>query len=1123
MANVELGTDVVELTLPDVLRHSQTGELSIPTQNPALLPLSDLDPEVFERLIAEIVSRRNNIGVQFYGRRGQKQYGLDVVERETPSARILYQVKRFEELTGAKLREAADEYAGPPRPPGYRGKARKFSPRRFVIVTSAGLDRDTENVDALEALQTKYAGDLEIDAWGAEALSRMLRDMPYLVYAVFGPQWAKAYCGYEPSPSNPAAPKSLGLVEDPIAVLQLDALETDATQAEPTDPLQASRLFGRVAEGLLQGNFPGHATEMRRRQAKAAQAGGDHATAFKVLFDLALQRVLAGSTSTVRSLLSNLESLAPHRGDVEQAELSALTCAANWYGEGSNLNKSVSALRTLVKAKALRAGLFSCLLLEQAVVDGLYDFIPARSVVTATDQHTTARLIELRDLASAATSPDVEIRARLLCAVADASLAATAGPDEVDAVYRRGVDDALAGRFLRARGLVASRAAYAFATHGDVERADSYWRQAAIASSEESYYGDALGAMWSSRLQEWDRGRFDLPGLQPIANALPNRHRLLAASYDPELEAMQAAHRDRLPDAFESTRRYLWERRLAGHLQGEILALKLFGEVLEASGHPLDALECYIRSGEASQAKKVAQGLPETVDVSMWVESPLRRRRAAAVQVIGVQSSTVPDNDVPEVIETLLEVAEGVWHAPAFQVRPERDALEAIARFGTRIPEAAVDRVLTTAEPALENSTRISDIIANLLVQTYWAVESRRQDVAAAIGQMLRLPQPNPDLWNLVEEIPGEAREPLLRVVTALAEQGQQSAIEALASWGIATQSVQLAARRACAALLRRRVGVPRTMTSMGTQQSTTVNLLLTLLAADELVQFSPGEFTLHKSRPAGGVLAAHQTFSPTDSPSSTNAEINSGDDALDSTAYIAAGPPGEITVALASHMTAIIEDSQQGAAFRAETARALRCLVLQIPRVTARGLALRLIAVQRTPNYSKTDQLEIDSNHPLSRFKLNTGANRLPALALAASAEMFASSFESDAVIKHEEREFAQEAIASSMPLLREEDKNTRRLGASTVVAIASSLREFAEYAAGLVFHDDEVVRARGAACGPFTAAMFAKLAEDPSAEVRAAIASRGKELPLAVREKLASDTHLNVRRILERSISTS
>jgi hypothetical protein len=39
---------------------------------------------VLERLAAEMIKRRPNRGDHFYGRRGQKQYGLDILEREPP-------------------------------------------------------------------------------------------------------------------------------------------------------------------------------------------------------------------------------------------------------------------------------------------------------------------------------------------------------------------------------------------------------------------------------------------------------------------------------------------------------------------------------------------------------------------------------------------------------------------------------------------------------------------------------------------------------------------------------------------------------------------------------------------------------------------------------------------------------------------------------------------------------------------------------------------------------------------------------------------------------------------------------------------------------------------------------
>ncbi|WP_406277312.1 hypothetical protein [Embleya sp. NBC_00896] len=50
------------------------------------------------------MSRRHNLGVHFYGRSGQEQYGLDIVERRLNHRRTLYQVKRYTIITPAQLR-----------------------------------------------------------------------------------------------------------------------------------------------------------------------------------------------------------------------------------------------------------------------------------------------------------------------------------------------------------------------------------------------------------------------------------------------------------------------------------------------------------------------------------------------------------------------------------------------------------------------------------------------------------------------------------------------------------------------------------------------------------------------------------------------------------------------------------------------------------------------------------------------------------------------------------------------------------------------------------------------------------------------------------------------------------
>jgi hypothetical protein len=232
-------------TLAEVLRAVQQTALPVPLQNPALLPVGQLDPEVLERLAAELVCRRNNLGAHFYGRRGQAQYGLDIVELEPHAACSLYQVKRFQVMSASQMASVVDEYAGPPRSAGYQGPKRRFDPHRFVIITSAAVESDTGNIDGLKDLQDDYDGDLTIEVWGAETLGRKLRDLPHIVLAVFGPAWAKAWCGFEPVPSGPGAPAPLGLVEGPLAVLHLDAMEADAASKQQAEPLATAALFGK--------------------------------------------------------------------------------------------------------------------------------------------------------------------------------------------------------------------------------------------------------------------------------------------------------------------------------------------------------------------------------------------------------------------------------------------------------------------------------------------------------------------------------------------------------------------------------------------------------------------------------------------------------------------------------------------------------------------------------------------------------------------------------------------------------------------------------------------------------------------------------------------------------------
>jgi hypothetical protein len=317
---------------------------------------------------------------------------------------------------------------------------------------------------------------------------------------------------------------------------------------------------------------------MRRRQAEAAKTGGDLSSAFSILFDLALERVLRGEDLLLGSLRHQLDEMLPKLEPLERSKLAVLYGIASWYEQGSALATTVPALRELIEEQDRHAALLCCLVLEDALVDGLYDFDPPLAIMVDVDGDTDQYLGELRVMAAASDGSNAVLRARLRVAVADAALLVDASSEEVDQAYCDVLEDALAGRFLRARGLVTSRAAYAFAIRGDTRRAENLWRQSILVSSEDRFYGDARNAMRASVRLAGDSGQFPSTGLDAVVSALPNRRRLLAGAHDPSLSAFEAAHNDKLVDAVGETRRYLWESRLAGHLQRDGLVGTRLGD-----------------------------------------------------------------------------------------------------------------------------------------------------------------------------------------------------------------------------------------------------------------------------------------------------------------------------------------------------------------------------------------------------------------------------------------------------------------------------------------------------------------------------------------------------------------
>ena len=1108
----------------DIARKNQSAALPLP-QSGALLPMANLDPEVFERLIAEVVSRQPNAGVHFYGRRGQKQHSLDIVEYGGGGEITVYQVRRYTEVTPSEITSAVEDYAVPPPPKGGGSSpARKFNAARFVLATSAAFDVDTANTNTLTALRDKYATQgLSVDVWGQEALTYKLRDAGPLVLSIFGPEWAKQHCGFVPLSSDPLSPKPLGLVVSPLDVLNLDAMAADATARSDTEPVEAARLHGIIAEALSDANFPGHADKHRRLQAKALRVGGEPHAAFDILWQVALRDLNEGRTGRLQLGLHEITELQPEVDALRQAKLEILAGVQRWYEGGVELPSATPALRLVADAGDTDAAFLACLVLEQVLVDGLTEFEPPSSLIAEVSEHTAALVEEVRAIASKLNSVDIVVQARLGCAIADTGLRANSSSAHVDAAFDLLTQHAAAGRHRHARGLVLSRAAYAHAQHGNTPRALDLWRQSILANSEDQLYGDVRAAHRSMAPLLFEQPEINFADLEVLASALPSSRRLLGGAELAELSAFEAAHNNNLPDALADTRRYLWETRLSGHLVDERLAQELLGDILAASGHQAEAVESWIIAGEASKAVSGASQLGEALDLEHWLHSPSRRRRAAAICVLGAQARLQPPQNVAAAVHTLIDLTAGLWQTSRVQPHPELDALNALAEFGVALPDSAVEPILALlATPLNDGSTLVTEA-ANLLAQLYWALPYRRAELAPVIAGQLGLSQPPPNLWGIVGNMPAAGREALTPFVSELADRGIQIAVLTLARWKIPTPTVQLAARRTAAALLRQQVGQPKTSFAMSSQAADTVTLLLALLEANEVVPVRAEELGMGIGQPftsgstmqmhvgsGDAVLASTQEAIQGQGPGQTASPI---DDAADA----AAGEPIALLTAVAEKFALMAEDHTDMAFVRSSAVSAIRALFPVLPSSVAAAVAQRMFAIYEQPHLNEHDQMEIASLRPLSRFRFDTGARALPLIALVAAAEGIQQSQNEET---GSETTLAVDAltqmIAAGTQLVRNPDADLRRYGAITLAAAAKSGPGFAHHADALLVHPDDSVRAIAAQTVPLEGLTLELLLSDPSPSVRVRLAARAKQLPPEAVSALGSDDNVEVQRVL-------
>jgi hypothetical protein len=1117
--------DLAEVAFADLVRAPRMPSLTTPVAGAATLPLGELDPEVLERLAAEMIKRRLNDGAHFYGRRGQKQYGLDIVEREIGGRVTVYQVRRYAVLTPDKITEAVSEYADPQPPkPGVPPPGRRFAAGKYVLLTSAPFEDDTALRDRLAELQEKYDGDLVIDVWGREKVSGELRDSGALVNSVFGAEWARQFCGFAPPPPPAQAPDRLGLIDDPVQVIEgLDALASDARAREATAPLEAARLYGMIADTLEEASFPSHAAAQRAHQGQLLKDGGDAAAAFTVLWGLARAHLTSGEASRALATHHALDELRPVLDQVQAARLDALQAAQDWYEQGSWLASAVPALEALREAADPYAPLLACLVLEQAVTDGWYDFDPPAALVDpgGNDRDLLDRLL---GCAAGLSSTDVVLRARLHCAHADALLRAGSAPADVEAAFAPVMRNTGTGRYRDAEGLAAARAARAFAVHGDPARAIDLWRKSILLASESRLYGDVVACRLAINSAAFEKPRPDLADLG-VAGPLPNEDRLLAAAHSAQLEALGAAHAGKLPDAFGVARRCLWEARIAGQYRDERAAMELFGDIMLAAGRPGAAVTAWVMAGAADKAARHAPSCTALLDMTPWAASPTRHRQAAAARVIGAQASLYRGERLESAMHQLLGLAAEIWGSLRVAPNPAFDAVNALCRFGGNLPGSAVDPVVELLAPALAPGRTLLPETVSLLIQVYWAAPGRRGDLAAIIAAQLSRDDPPPTLWGFVSSLPLQAREPLAAAVSAMAGQGSPPALLALAAWQVPTLAVQAAARRACADILREPPPTLLGTWPMSSRYCDAAVLLAALAGAGTAADADPrdlrpgrGEVLLSRVLVTMGLSVASPPAGPAPVPapaagaaaSPVPAGHEPGSWEPDQAAITAAGRPAVVITAAAERFLVVAGSRQVPAFARTDAVMAIRGLVPHLPATAAGEAAGRLLEIAQDPDLNEFDEAELLSQDPLSRGRLDTGAGQLPAVALLTAAEAAeAAGRAAGGLPPGRMRELAVRAAV----LLRSPDPTVAGCGAAALARASRAEPSLAGFATALVTHPGDQVRKAAAALAPLDETAQQILVTDPAPEVRATLGHRAPELLPEIWQRLLADPHPDVR----------
>lgn len=204
----------------------------------------ELNDKTFEEMCRALFDKEPHLcNVDFYGVRGQKQFGIDVNGIRTDGAGLeVVSCKCYAKHANWQIRRFSDDFLD-----HWDTKWKPLNVRRFVLASAAPVDEtQTRDVIHAEFLRFEKIG-VRYEVWGPNRLLELLRPHPAIVRQYLNPQLVEGICGRSETVDAPGAmANGLLSVQFNAQLIALDALQTRFAGQVAT---QVDRAFERIRRG----------------------------------------------------------------------------------------------------------------------------------------------------------------------------------------------------------------------------------------------------------------------------------------------------------------------------------------------------------------------------------------------------------------------------------------------------------------------------------------------------------------------------------------------------------------------------------------------------------------------------------------------------------------------------------------------------------------------------------------------------------------------------------------------------------------------------------------------------------------------------------------------------------